>query len=125
MTDKIQTLNTLKAKPADNWADALAKLAQTHPITSIETRISVDAIVESFPNVKHFEEETVHTSGYSTRNLKLLDGHKNVVYVCQNVELDNGKLYVRESFRGNRTSWYNYIFSRFRRAPNVNINIRR
>ena len=92
-------------------------------MTAIENLVSVDDIVKRFPNVKHFHMQPQLTPSNPQRNLELFDRFKNLIHVCYDLELVDGRLYVREPFH-QRTSWSHWLFSRFSRAPAINVNVR-
>ena len=119
MADKIQTLKALQNRPSGQWDAAISLLAQEHPMAAIENLVSVDDIV------KHFHMQPQLTPGNPQRNLELelFGRYKNLIHVCCDLELMDGRLCVPGPFH-QRTSWSHWLFSRFSRAPNTNVNVR-
>jgi hypothetical protein len=125
MTDKIATLRT----KADPWPEALKAMEREHRLLPVDTLISIDKVLEKYPEKKEYNIRT-HVQGDQTvRVFQLFDKDNILVNQWDNMELIDDKLYVKIQHTPHvpRVSWFNWMFSRFYapRGPTVNVNVRR
>ncbi len=119
--NNIATLKTLQRK-SDGWDDIITQLGKAHNMLMIDNLQPVSDIIQSYNKTLFYSLETVVHGSNTVRNLTVFDKNKNVLRVCENLELINDKLYLRTPYVAPK-SWFN-LFGLFR-APNVNVNVKR
>jgi len=123
--NKINTFAALKAR-SDPWSEAFDSFGSKHQLLMINNIKSLDDIIALYPKKKQCNIRTYVLGGETVRVLQVLDKYDRVIAQWDNLELIDGKLYVRSQYVP-PLSWYGWVFSRFAssRPATVNINVRR
>jgi hypothetical protein len=123
MADKVNTLLSLKTRN-DPWAEAFEAMGKQNKLLSVDSLIPFDEIISQYPHKKQYNVRTYVQGEHTVRVLQLLDKKDRVIAQWDNLELVDGKLYMRSHYVP-RVSWFNWMFSRFYapRGPTVNVNV--
>jgi hypothetical protein len=122
MTSNIASLKTR----VDPWQDAFEAMALKHRLLPVDNLVLLDKIIEMCPHKKEYNVRTYVVGDQTVRVLQLIDKYDRVINQWDNLELIDGKLYMRVPYRP-RVSWFEWLTSRFYapRGPTVNVHVRR
>jgi hypothetical protein len=123
-TNNIATLKTR----SDPWQEALELLAKEKQIYPVDNLMLVSKVLDNYPKRKEYVLDTVLMHDSTSRRLRIMDKHDKVLLELTDLELIDGKIYVRVPYRP-RVSWYHWLCSRLMfsspRGPSVNVHVRR
>jgi hypothetical protein len=128
MADKVNTLST-RAK-TDPWAEAFEQMGTKHRMLPVDNLVPLDDILAAYPKKKEYAIQTFVRGDQTVRVLQLIDKYDRVIMQWDNLELVDGKLFMRMPYRP-RVSWFSWFFGGFfapqrvQRGPVVNVNVRR
>lgn len=131
MSGNIQTLEALKAKAKQNdpYEEAFTALTQRNTVIAKPNLKLVDDILTEFKGVATGVNLVENlTPGNPFRNIEIIDKDDNLLFLCENIELKDGKLYVRRPYeikeKTQPESWMHYFFARLYRTPPPTIEIK-
>jgi hypothetical protein len=119
----LSAIKTLNSK-TDDWAQPVEELGKKYSMLLIDHLQPIDEVMTSYSKALFYSIEREDTLSNSARSLILYDKNKRVVKVCENLELIEGKLYLRTQEQPG-VGWYNFIRGYFTRSPSVNVKVRR
>jgi hypothetical protein len=120
MTAQINTMKNLQS--GDPWEDAINEFGRQYEIFGTKFTRPIDEVIK-VDKVKYCCHVPVRTPNYTTHNIVLLNKNKEVVQIFQDVELQDGKMYVKKPLVKPSNfpwSWINWMWRP--RTPNVNVN---
>lgn len=120
MTSNIATLKTLQIR-SDPWQEAFETLGKEHRMLSVDNLISIDELLNEYKKKNEYNVQTVVIGDTTVRQLRIIDKHDRVILLLENLELIDGKIYVRKPYVAPRR-WF--FFPCFR-GPTFHLNVRR
>lgn len=117
----LPAIKTLSSKN-DDWAVPIENLGKTYSMIMIDHLQPIDEVMIAYKRALFYSIEREDTLSNSSRSLVLYDKNKRIIKVCENLELIDGKLYLRT--QESPISWFSWLMGGFIR-PSVNVKVKR